>query len=267
MTGLAITGRSLRDRRGSLIWWAVGIFLYTAMIMAVWPVIEDNKEFEELAKSYPEALKAMMGGPDAFDAFTTPAGFLDTYLYSMILPFILVGLAVAMGAALLGGDEEDGKLELLLSYPVTRTSAVGQKALAMTTAVVAIAALVVLLIFAVGSLVDLDVGIAGLLSATLGTALFALLHGQIAMLGGAVLGRRGVALGVGWGVALGGYLLNVLSGIDSSLSWLRWLSPLHYATANTPLNNGPPVEYLALLAALVLATTATLVAFRRHDLR
>ena len=263
---MLVTRRSLRDRRGSLIWWAVGIILYTAMIMAVWPMIDGNEEFQDLAESYPDALKAMMGGPDAFDAFTTPAGFLDTYLYSMILPFILVGLAVAIGAALLGGDEEDGKLELLLSYPVTRSSVVMQKQSAMDIAVLGVGVLVVVLIWVMGSLVGLPVGIGALLAATLGTVLFALLHGQLAMLAGAVTGRRGIALGIGWGVALGGYLLNVLSGIDDSLGWLRWLSPLHYATADTPLTNGVPVEYLVLLGALLVTFAATLAVFRRHDL-
>ncbi len=267
MSALSVTRRSLLDRRTPLTWWTVGIALYTAMIMAVWPVIEGNEEFSELFQSYPDAIKALMGGPDAFDAFTTPTGFLDTYLYSMILPFIFVGLAVAIGAALLGGDEEEGLLELVLSYPVSRTSAVLQKGLAMGAAAVGLGLVVVVLIFGMGALVDLSVGLGGLAAATLGTVLFALLHGQLAMLTGAFTGRRGPSLGVGWGVALGGYLLSVMAGIDQSLSWLNWLSPLHYATNDSPISDGPTVWFLVLLAALVLALGATVVAFRRHDLR
>lgn len=266
MSATLITRRALHDRRASLMWWSVGIFFYTAMIMAVWPVIDGNQEFEDLAQSYPDSIKALMGGSDAFDAFTTPTGFLGTYLYSMILPFIFVGLTVSFGAALLAGEEEDGRLELLLSYPVTRTSTVLQKAGAMTLAALGLGVLVVAIIYVAGSLVDLDVGIPALAAATLGTVLFAVLHGQLSMAAGAASGRKGVALGVGWGVALGGYLLNVLSGIDASLSWLRWMSPLNYATVSEPLANGVPVEYLVLLGALAIATGATLVLFRRHDL-
>ncbi len=266
MTATLLTRRALHDRRASLAWWSIGIFLYTAMIMAVWPVIDGNAEFESLAQSYPDTIKALMGGEDAFNAFTTPAGFLGTYLYSWILPFIFVGLAVAFGAALLGGDEESGLLELVLSYPVTRTSTVVQKALAMLLAVTGIGVLVIAVIYVMGMFVDLGVGIGALGAATLGTVLFALLHGQLAMATGAISGRRGLAIGVGWGVALAGYLLNVLSGMDASLSWLRWLSPLDYATGTQPISNGVPVEYLALLAALAVAVAATVIGFRRHDL-
>ena len=261
-----VARRALEDRRVALAWWAVGITLYTALIMAVWPVIEGNEEFADLAQSYPDSIKALMGGAEAFDAFTTPTGFLDSYLYSMILPFIFVGLAVSMGAALLAGDEEAGLLELLLSHPVGRASAAVQKSGAMAAATVGLGGVVVVVIWVAGSLVDLRVGVGALLAATVGTVLFALVHGQLALLAGAVGGSKGLALGVGWGVALGGYLFDVLAGIDESYDWLRWASPLHWATAGSPIDHGLPAGYLALLGALALALAATVVAFRRHEL-
>lgn len=267
MTGPApVARRALEDRRVALAWWALGIILYTAMIMAVWPVIEGNQEFADLAQSYPDSIKALMGGSEAFDAFTTPTGFLDSYLYSMILPFIFVGLAVSIGAALLAGDEEAGVLELLLSHPVGRVSTALQKSGAMAAATVGLGAVVVVVIWVAGSIVDLQVGIGALLAASLGTVLFALLHGQLALLAGAAGGSKGLALGVGWGVALGGYLFDILAGIDASFGWLRWASPLHWATAGSPIANGPPAQYLALVGALALALAATVVALRRHEL-
>ncbi len=120
MTRLLITSRTLLDQRVGLTWWTVGLLVYTVFIMAVWPVIDGNEEFQDLADSYPDSIQAMMGGSDAFAAFTTPAGFLNAYLFSIILPFLLVGLAVSMGAGLLAGEEESGLLDLLLSNPVTR---------------------------------------------------------------------------------------------------------------------------------------------------
>lgn len=102
---MLVTKRTLLDRRTSLVWWGVGIVAYSAMIIGVWPVIDGNAEFQSLADTYPESMKAMFGGADAFNSFTTPAGFLNTYLFSMILPFILVGLAVSIGAATVAGEE------------------------------------------------------------------------------------------------------------------------------------------------------------------
>lgn len=248
-------------------WWGVGILLYIALIVAVWPVIDGNADFEDLLASYPDSIKALMGGTEVFDTFTTPSGFLSSYLYSVFLPFILLGLSVSLGSALLAGDEEDGLLELLLSYPVTRASVVAQKVLAMLAAVLAAALLVVVTILVGASLVDLDIGVEGLAAATAGTLLFALLHGQLAMLVGASTGRRAIAVGVGWGAALAGYVMNVLAGLDPSLEWIGKLSPLYYATANQPLESGVPLEYLWLLALFIVLLAITFMVFERHDLK
>jgi ABC-2 type transport system permease protein len=262
----SIIKRTLRDRRTVLIWWSVGVSAYSAMILAVWPVIDGNDEFEELASSYPESLKAMFGGSEAFDAFTTPAGFLNTYLFSMIVPFILVGLAVSMGAALLAGEEERGLLDLLLAHPVSRGSAVVQKVIAIIFALVIVGVLVDLIVIVIGPLVDLHIGWFEVVAATVGTLLYALLHGLIALLAGAVRPGKGFAQGLGWGVALFGYLLTVMASMASSLSWIRWFSPLNYATGADPLLNGFPIDYLVLVGACVLVFGATLVAFNRHDI-
>lgn len=266
MTGLLIASRTLLDRRVSLIWWAVGLVIYTVFIMAVWPVIDDNEDFQDLADSYPEAIQAMMGGSEAFAAFTTPAGFLNAYLFSMILPLLLVGLAVSMGAGLLAGEEESGLLDLLLSNPITRGRAVAEKALAIVVALLGLGVILDLVVLGVGQPVDLTIGVDKLVAATVGTVLFGFFHGLLSMLAGAVKGAKGFAIGLGWGVALVGYMLNVVANMDSSLLWLRWSSPLHYATANDPLLNGMPIEYLVLLGACIVTFAATLVAFRRHDI-
>ena len=117
-----ILTRSLRDRRAALSWWLVGLIVYSGFIIAVWPVIDGNDEFADLYADMPEGLQAMFGG-DGFADFTSPVGFLNTYLFSMILPFILTGLAVSMGASLVAGEEEDGLLDLVLSYPIQRLAA------------------------------------------------------------------------------------------------------------------------------------------------
>lgn len=265
MTSLLVTNRSLQDRRTSLRWWAVGLVVYSAFVLAVWPVIDGNQEFADLAESYPDGIKALMGGEDAFDALTTPGGFLNSYLFSMILPFIFVALAVSMGSALLAGEEENGLLDLLLSYPVTRTAAVLEKALAIVVALVAMGLVEVIVIVGVGRAFGLEVGFVNLAAATVGTVLFGVFHGFLALAAGAARGVKAFAMGLAWGVALVGYLLNVLSNLDPSLEWLRWGSPLYYATAGDPVVNGAPVEYVVIVGAGVAALVAAVALFRRHD--
>jgi ABC-2 type transport system permease protein len=266
MRALLVSERTLRDRRVSFLWWGIGSALYSIMIVAIWPVIDGNDSFQDLADDYPEALQAMFGGADAFAEFTTPTGYLNTYLFAMILPFILTALAVSIGAAVIAGEEESGVMDLLLAYPVSRRSAVSQKAFAVVVGLLALGTLEVLVVGLVGPLVDLHIGWSGLIAATVGTLLFALFNGLLAMLAGSIRGQKGFAMGLAWGVAIGGYLLSILANLASELDFLKYASPLYHATAGNPVANGMPANYLILLGASGVLFVATLAAFDRHDL-
>lgn len=262
---ISVFARAVLDRRRSLLWWTVGVVLYCAFIVAVWPVIDGNDDFEQLYSDMPDALQAMFGA-DGFADFTSPAGFLNTYLFSMILPFIFTGLAVSLGSSLLAGEEEEGLLDLVLSYPVRRRRLVLEKIGAMEASLVVVGTATVVVLLLAKEPVSLDVGLSGLVSATLGSVLFALMHGLLALLVGAWRGDVGLATGVGWGAALFGYLLNIVANIDDSLDWLAPLSPLHWATSDSPVSGALPVTYLALIGAAAGLTAAAVMVFERHDL-
>ena len=261
----AVLERAVRDRRVSLAWWVVGVVVYCGFIVAVWPVIDGNDDFEQLYSEMPEALQAMFGA-DGFNDFTSPAGFLNTYLFSMILPFIFTGLAVSLGASLIAGEEEDGLLDLMLSYPIRRRRVVLEKIAAMGIALFVVGGATIVVLVAAKEPVNLDVGLLGLTSATLGSVLYALVHGLLALVAGAWKGERGLASGIGWGVALFGYLLNIVANLDDSLEWLAWFSPLHWATAGSPVAGSIPATFLALVGAAAVLTALTLAVFERHDL-
>ncbi len=262
-----VTARALSDRRVSLTWWTVGLVAYVAMILAVWPVIDDNEDFADLAESYPEALKSLFGGQDAFDALTSPTGFLGTYLFGWILPFALAALAISMGSGLVAGEDDRGLLDLLLSHPVRRARALQEKVVALVLAVAALGLVAGLLIAVVREPIDLDVSTTGLVAAMVGTVLFALLHGAVAIAIGCFGGRPGVATGASWGLVVGGYLCTVLADLVGSLAWLQQLSPLHHATADDPLVNSMPPNFLLLVALTVAVVMLAHRRFEHLDLR
>ncbi|MGI9604034.1 MAG: ABC transporter permease subunit [Acidimicrobiales bacterium] len=262
-----VASRGWIDRRRTRLWWGLGMVAYPAMMLAVWPSLEGSDSFADVAEDYPDAIKALFGGAEAFDSITTPAGFINTYVFSFMLPLLVMALAAAAGAALLAGEDEDGRLQLLLSQPVGRSAVLLAKAAVVAADVVLAVGLVVVLIAVGGPVVDLDIGIGGLAAAGLGSALFGVLHGTIALLAGAVTGRRGTAMGVAVVVGVAGYLLSSFAELASWLEPFRFLSPMYHAVADDPVSNGVPVaNYLALAGAVVVTLVAALVAFRRHDL-
>jgi ABC-2 type transport system permease protein len=89
----------------------------------------------------------------------------------------------------------------------------------------------------------------------------------VALLAGAIAGRRSAAIAAGAIVFTGGYLLNVLAELSDALSFAKDLSPYHHGVGVDPLRNGWPAGSFLLLTALAgLATAAAVIAFGRRDI-
>ena len=116
---MSVLGRFLEDRRRSMVWWSGGVAAYVAVNNAFYPTIKNVTGIENLVKDLPDAFKTLIGSNDQI-LITSPAGYLQGRVFSLILPVLLLIFAVGAGAYAIGGSEEDGTLELLLSNPVTR---------------------------------------------------------------------------------------------------------------------------------------------------
>lgn len=261
-----ILERALRDRRRSLIGWALGIGIYVGMIVAFWPSIRGSSEISKAIENYPEAMKEFFGGAAGFD-YTRPGGFLNTQLFSLILPLLVSAFAIGFGAAALASDHQRGALDLELSLPVRRARLVGEKAAALVAGVAMLTLVSGLVIVVVGVLVDLGIPTAEVAAACTGVALIALLHGLLALTVAAGTGNRALAVGVSTAAFVAGYLIQALSGLVDALEPLRSLSPLHHANGTIPISNGFPVVHHLLLAAVcALLYVAVVQLFERRDI-
>src|SRR5690606_3901240 len=111
--------KTLRDMRRSMFWWVTGMFVFTIFFMSIFASIrESSADVHSYIDSLPEGLRAMFA-TDRLD-FGTLEGFITMELLSFFYPFLVLAFAVTYGAGLLGGEEESGTLEILLSMPVPR---------------------------------------------------------------------------------------------------------------------------------------------------
>jgi ABC-2 type transport system permease protein len=260
-----ILERNLRDRRRSLISWGLGIGAYVALIVAFWPSIRGSSEITKAIENYPDAMKEFFGGAAAFD-YTRPGGFLNTQLFSLILPLLIAMFAIGFGAGTLAGDQRRNTLDLELALPLERSRVVQEKAASLVSSVTALTVLTTLVILAVGVAVDLHIGVANIAAACVGAGLIALLHGLLALTIGAGTGNRALALGVSAAAFVAGYLIQALSGLVDALKPLRFISPLHQANGSIPINTGFPVWHLLLLLAVcALLVVAAVALFGRRD--
>ena len=80
----------------------------------------------------------------------SPAGYLNSQVYALMAPLVLLIFAIGAGAGAVAGEEERGTLDLLLAHPLRRRDYVVQRFLALAALVSALT-VVLLATVALGS--------------------------------------------------------------------------------------------------------------------
>lgn len=259
--------RALADTRRALVAWAACVALLALVLVSAYPAVRDQAaELTRFLDSYPDAMKAFFGlsGVD----YATGAGYLQSEVFGLTAPLLLLVLAIGRGASAIAGEEERGTLDLLLATPVGRGQVVVEKAAAGALQVGAVAAVLWLGLAVGATAFGLGIGLWRLAAAVFLAALVAVVFGGVALAVGARTGRRGLAIGVATGLAVATYVLDSLAQIVAALQPWRWLSPFAYYREARPLAGGLAVREPAVLVLLAAAGLAgAVLAFRRRDVR
>ena len=207
MTGLAeLALGSLRTSRRLLAVSVGALLLVVVLTLAVYPGVRDAAGLNDAVSGIPEQLRTSLGLQD----LVSPVGYLRSQLLALTLPVALVALGTALGVRAVAGEEETGRLGVLLAGPVTRRRVLLVRTGAAVTGVLATAGLVWLTLLAGGALLDLRVGPLDLLAAVWACAALASLHVTLAVAVGGLTGSRGAALGLTSLVGVAGWLTDSL---------------------------------------------------------
>ncbi len=239
---------------------AVGgiLILFSAVAFAIYAPMADS--LNAIAATFPREILQIIGG-------IGPGGYVVSQLFNVLGPIALVAFAVTLGTSLLAGEEEDGTLGLLMSYPLSRFGVLAAKAAALITMVALATALFWLGVTLSASYqqVGLD---QGNIAATC-VHLFALsvAFGLVGLAAGASTGRPGTAGAWAGTITALSYLSATMLPVAGLSQWAQ-LSPWHYYNASEPLTNGLDAGHVVLLAAVGgIAFAVAGVCFARRDLR
>jgi ABC-2 type transport system permease protein len=260
-----VLAQGLRDRRRSLVWWSLGVAIYIAMISAVWPSIQNAPSMTGLMDQLPQALLDFMGASDY--SLSTGAGYVSGELFGFMIPIFILILTIGAGAAAVGGAEDRGTLDLLLSHPISRRRVVLESAALVAVEAVAFGIVIVVSLAIANPLADLSIQFIHLVGAVVGIVLLGILFGWMALAIGAATGSRGLGLAIPGTLGALTYLAGNLSGLVHFLHWSKWISPFWYATNGSPLVHGYVWWHALVLAgaAAVLLGIGALE-FDRRDL-
>jgi len=255
----ALVGAHLSDRRRSLLAWGVPLGLWSAFVVLIFPSVEDA--LSKATRDYPPALKEAFG----IGELTNVEQYLHAEMLSLIVPLALGYLAVRAVASGLSGAAESGRLDVLLSAPVSRSRLAAASFAATAVELAVVLALTVALTgigsFASGADLSLGAALAGYANVWPLALIFAAL-GVIAT--GFSL-RTSVVTGSVAGVLVTMYVIDLVGRLDPDLSGIRYASVFKYY-GNAIEDGIDPLAFLGITAAAVALAALGAWLFDRRDL-
>lgn len=267
MTGIAFA-YYLRDRRRSLIAWALGVIALVIVMALFYPSIKDaGADFDAYLEALPESVRDTLGASGG--SITDPEGYLVSQLYSNMYPLLLLILGISMGAWAIAGAEGDGTLEVTLAAPIRRSSLAWGRWLATGMATLAITLVSTAALVAISPPLDLTEGLPwwGPWSAAMSMWALVFLYVSVAFAVGAATGQRTWALAGAAVLAAVGFLGQLFASLAAPLEYLQPTSPWYWFLGTSPLTDPPTLVSLALpLVLAVVIAGAGIWRFAHRDI-
>lgn len=259
--GVVLTQALAAQRRG-LVAWCAAVAGLTALYSSLWPSIRDQPGYASVVKALPAVLRSLLATTD----LTSPVGYVQAELFGLTAPLLVVVQAVS-GASGLAGDEERGRLDVLLAQPVTRTQVVLGRAAAGLTGTLLLAATAGVALVVAGGLGGPGVPVGRVAAACLHLGLLGAVFGALATAVAAATGRQVLARAVPGLAAVVAFVVNGVAPLAGWPDVVRQLSPFAQYSAGPPLATGGSASGVAVAAGTVAVLLGLAVAaFRRRDI-
>lgn len=249
----------LHERRRSLLSWGLPLGLWSAFIVSIFPSIE--AALAKAVRNYPSALKEAFGVGE----LSTVEQYLHAEMLSLIVPLAVGYLAVRSVASGLSGAAESGRLDVLLSAPVSRNRLV-MAAFCATAIELAAVLVVALVLTSVGSLVSgAGLSFGSALAGFANVWPLALLFGAMGVVVTGFSLRTAIVTGSVAGVLVGMYVIDLVGRLDPSLDAIRYVSVFRYY-GKAIENDIDPLSFLGVTVAAVGLAAVGAILFARRDL-
>ncbi len=260
----SVFAKDLWDRRRSMIWWVIGMGALTAWLAAFYPVMRDSEAMKDFINDFPPEMLALFGIDPA--TFLTGAGYVQTEMYSFVAPIIVIAFAVSVGVAATSREESTGTMDMLLSNPIRRTTAILQKldSFALLSFVIILVPAVTLM--ALNTPLGLKLNTGGIIAISFGLWLLGMVFGGATMLIGAFTGNPTVAGGAGAGFAVLAWVVGAFAELFTWLEIPSKLSPFTWYLHDLPIINGMSSGHVWLIITAAAFLAGATVLFARRNI-
>lgn len=251
--------KTLFEKRWMTFWWFLSTLFFVVLIVLFFPTLKDS--FGAALKNVPESMQSLLGSAADYQNL---AGYLTVQVFQQMI-FLTVTLAVILYTGVLGGDENEGTLQTLLTHPISRSKVYWHKLLSCTLIVGIVSAGLFVGSWAGALIIKEDVNIWRLLQSTLMAAMLSIAIGLLGYAISAITGKRALAGSIAGTYAFLMYIISSLVTSAKALQPVEYFSPFHYFSHPSPLKAAFDFSDLAVLvaASIVFAVAGYLVFIKR----
>jgi ABC-2 type transport system permease protein len=250
--------QELRFRRGAIIGWGLGLCFFPVVYVGLYPSFADQMDnfYKILDLAIYQAMGISMNSFEGYMASTV----------TNLIPVILAIYAVLNGTGTLAGEEDSGRLEMIVALPIPRWQIVAVKAVALGVALVLILAVTsagaTLTLLAILGQVETNVTAVDLFFSLMASWPLVMAFGMISLFLGAFCPSRRIASMIATVVVVVSYLGSNLTGMITSLESIENLFLFHFyeATAEA-LENGQQLGNMLVLLVVALVAFGLAVFF------
>jgi len=212
------------------------------------------------------------GSNIATSALFGPAARLDTVagftVFKVSMTIMLLGAVWGLltSTRLLRGEEDAGRLELLLSGPVTRRRATAQALLGLAGGVVVVWVLTALITAVAGRSARIGIGVGSSTYLALAMVATAVMFMAVGALTSQLAATRRQAAAAAAVVLGASYALRMVADAGIGVQWLRWVSPLGWVEELQPLTAPRPVALVPIVVFTVVVAAAAVHLAAGRDL-
>ena len=228
--------KTLRDFVNQFIYFSIGIFLMSIMVMYVIAEIP-LEEFQEILGELPKIITAFVGGHGGLD-MTSVEGVLNTDIFTILAPVIVIGLGMFSGMNATAIEEENKTLEIILSLPIGRKKFLVEKMISLIFKVLLIG-LIFWISFLLSALIfDLNISYFNLAAICFNLSLLGISFGLFSVAIGTITSNSNVVFSISSIVAVISYLIFTLAPLFDKISFTKYFSLFYYYKGSNPLVNG-----------------------------
>lgn len=240
--------KTLYSLRFQLLGWSLGIGFVAFITMAFYNSFSQAGTTEFL-NSVPDSLKSLVG---SVDDFKTIPGYIGQQIFGPNGYILAIIAAVLMAITISANEEDDRRLQTLLTLPVTRSAVFCQKWLAVVTAIGFITVVFVLAIYAGLLAAGQSADFGRLIESSFAFFLMNTAFATIAFAVALFTGKKGLSILLATAYAGLCLIISSLAASIESLKAIDKLSVLHYYNNPLVMQHGLKVEHILVLSIIII---------------